>query len=47
MRRARTSAWAFDQAKTSMGTGTQGMSDRMAALGGTIEITSAPAAAPG
>jgi signal transduction histidine kinase len=32
----------FDQAKTPMGTGMQGMSDRMAALGGTIEIISAP-----
>ena len=32
----------FDQATTPMGTGVQGMSDRLAALGGTIEITSAP-----
>ena len=32
----------FDQAKASMGTGLQGMADRMAALGGTLEITSAP-----
>ncbi len=27
----------FDQAKTSMGTGLQGMADRMAALGGTLD----------
>ena len=32
----------FDQAMTSMGTGTQGMADRMAALGGSLQITSAP-----
>ncbi|MGD0928857.1 MAG: histidine kinase [Streptosporangiaceae bacterium] len=32
----------FDQAKTSLGTGIQGMADRMAALGGTLKITSAP-----
>jgi signal transduction histidine kinase len=32
----------FDQAKTSMGTGMQGMADRMAALGGSLQITSAP-----
>jgi signal transduction histidine kinase len=32
----------FDQTTTSMGTGVQGMADRLAALGGTIEITSAP-----
>jgi signal transduction histidine kinase len=32
----------FDQAKTSIGTGTQGMADRMAALGGSLQITSAP-----
>ena len=32
----------FDQATTPMGTGLQGMADRLAALGGTIEITSAP-----
>jgi signal transduction histidine kinase len=32
----------FDQAKTSMGTGLQGMTDRLAALGGTLMITSAP-----
>jgi signal transduction histidine kinase len=32
----------FDQPATPMGTGVQGMSDRLAALGGSIEITSAP-----
>jgi signal transduction histidine kinase len=32
----------FDQATTPMGSGVQGMTDRMAALGGTLEITSAP-----
>jgi signal transduction histidine kinase len=32
----------FDRTKTPMGTGLQGMSDRMAALGGTLEITSVP-----
>jgi signal transduction histidine kinase len=32
----------FDQANTTMGTGVQGMADRMAALGGTLKITSAP-----
>src|SRR5215472_14651775 len=32
----------FDQATTPMGTGVQGMSDRLSALGGTLEITSAP-----
>ena len=32
----------FDQATTAMGTGVQGMSDRLSALGGTLEITSAP-----
>ena len=32
----------FDQATTPLGTGLQGISDRVAALGGTIEITSAP-----
>jgi signal transduction histidine kinase len=32
----------FDQAITPMGTGVQGMSDRLSALGGTLEITSAP-----
>ena len=32
----------FDQATTSIGTGTQGMADRMAALGGSLQITSAP-----
>jgi signal transduction histidine kinase len=32
----------FDQAATSMGTGVQGMADRLAALGGTLRITSAP-----
>ena len=32
----------FDQATTPMGTGIQGMADRMAALGGTLDITSAP-----
>jgi signal transduction histidine kinase len=32
----------FDQATTPMGTGVQGMSDRLAALGGTLRVTSAP-----
>jgi signal transduction histidine kinase len=32
----------FDRAITPMGTGVQGMSDRLSALGGTLEITSAP-----
>jgi signal transduction histidine kinase len=32
----------FDQAATPMGTGVQGMADRLAALGGTLRITSAP-----
>jgi signal transduction histidine kinase len=32
----------FDQAATPMGTGVQGMSDRLAALGGTLHLTSAP-----
>ena len=32
----------FDQATTPMGTGLQGIADRLAALGGTIGITSAP-----
>ena len=32
----------FDPATTSMGTGLQGMTDRLAALGGTLMITSAP-----
>ena len=32
----------FDQANTPMGTGLQGIADRLAALGGTIDITSAP-----
>ena len=32
----------FDQAATPMGTGVQGMSDRLAALGGTLRLTSAP-----
>ena len=32
----------FDQATTPMGTGVQGMSDRLSALGGTLDITSAP-----
>jgi signal transduction histidine kinase len=32
----------FDQAATPMGTGVQGMSDRLAALGGTLRVTSAP-----
>ncbi len=32
----------FDQATTPMGTGVQGMSDRLSALGGSIEIASAP-----
>jgi signal transduction histidine kinase len=32
----------FDPATTPMGTGLQGIADRLAALGGTLEITSAP-----
>ena len=32
----------FDRATTPMGTGVQGMADRVAALGGTLEIDSAP-----
>jgi signal transduction histidine kinase len=32
----------FDQATTAMGTGLQGIADRLAALGGTIDIASAP-----
>jgi signal transduction histidine kinase len=32
----------FDPASTAMGTGVQGMSDRMAALGGSLEVFSAP-----
>ena len=32
----------FDQAATTMGTGVQGMADRVAALGGTLGVTSAP-----
>jgi signal transduction histidine kinase len=32
----------FDQATTPMGSGVQGMADRMAALGGTLEICSTP-----
>jgi signal transduction histidine kinase len=32
----------FDQAATPMGSGIQGMADRMAALGGTLEISSVP-----
>jgi signal transduction histidine kinase len=32
----------FDQATTPMGTGVQGMADRLAALGGTLRVTSAP-----
>jgi signal transduction histidine kinase len=32
----------FDPSATSMGTGVQGMSDRLAALGGVVEIESAP-----
>jgi signal transduction histidine kinase len=32
----------FDPATTPMGTGLQGMADRLSALGGTLEITSAP-----
>jgi signal transduction histidine kinase len=32
----------FDQAKTPKGTGLQGISDRLAALDGTIDITSTP-----
>jgi signal transduction histidine kinase len=34
----------FDQAATVMGTGVQGMSDRIAALDGTIEVVSSPGA---
>jgi signal transduction histidine kinase len=32
----------FDQAATTMGTGVQGMADRLAALGGTLRVISAP-----
>jgi signal transduction histidine kinase len=32
----------FDPATARMGTGVQGMTDRMAALGGTLEVSSAP-----
>jgi signal transduction histidine kinase len=32
----------FDPAATLMGTGVQGISDRLSALGGTSDITSAP-----
>jgi len=32
----------FNQATTPVGTGLQGMSDRLAALGGTIDIASSP-----
>jgi len=32
----------FDQATTTMGTGVEGMADRLAALGGTLRVTSAP-----
>lgn len=32
----------FDPATTPMGTGLQGITDRLAALGGTVGITSAP-----
>jgi signal transduction histidine kinase len=32
----------FDRATTPMGTGLQGITDRLAALGGTVDITSAP-----
>jgi signal transduction histidine kinase len=32
----------FDPATTPKGTGLQGMADRLGALGGTIDITSAP-----
>jgi signal transduction histidine kinase len=34
----------FDPAATAYGTGLQGMADRLAALGGRIEVTSAPGA---
>jgi signal transduction histidine kinase len=34
----------FDPAVTAYGTGLQGMADRLAALGGRIEVTSAPGA---
>jgi len=34
----------FDQTTTKMGSGVQGISDRLAALGGTVEIASAPGA---
>ena len=36
----------FDPAATAYGTGLQGMADRLAALGGTLEVRSAPPAAP-
>jgi signal transduction histidine kinase len=32
----------FDPATTPKGTGLQGMADRLGALGGTIDVTSAP-----
>jgi signal transduction histidine kinase len=32
----------FDRVATPMGTGVQGMADRLAALGGTLRVTSAP-----
>jgi signal transduction histidine kinase len=32
----------FDLAKARMGAGVQGMTDRMAALGGTLEVSSVP-----
>jgi signal transduction histidine kinase len=34
----------FDQSSTGYGTGLQGMADRLAALGGSLEVASAPGA---
>jgi signal transduction histidine kinase len=34
----------FDPAATGMGTGLQGMADRLGALGGTVDVTSSPGA---
>src|SRR5262249_50869295 len=36
----------FNQATTPMGTGVQGMADRLAALGGTLAVASAPGHGP-
>src|SRR5207244_5457715 len=36
----------FDASRTSYGTGLQGMSDRLAALGGSLSVTSAPGRRP-